>query len=112
MLDGGERVALDLHRLQALIESACVNLGADVSADPIVAETMRNLYDGVPMDEVYKASILAARTLIEKDTDYTYATARLLLPPIVRAVPGREVPQSAMGQSHTDDFPECIKKGV
>ncbi|BEP93365.1 ribonucleoside-diphosphate reductase subunit alpha [Acidovorax sp. A79] len=112
VLDGGERVALDLHRLQALIESACVNLGADVSADPIVAETMRNLYDGVPMDEVYKASILAARTLIEKDPDYTYATARLLLHTIVREVLGREVTQSAMGQAYIDYFPEFIKKGV
>jgi ribonucleoside-diphosphate reductase alpha chain len=90
-MDGGQRVALDLARLQSLIESACVGLGADVKPEPIVAETMRNLYDGVPMDEVYKASILAARTLIEKDPDYTYATARLLLHTIVREVLGRDV---------------------
>ena len=32
---------------------------------------MRNLYDGVPIDEVHKAAILAARTLIEKDPAYT-----------------------------------------
>jgi len=42
-------------------------LGDDIQPEPILAETMRNLYDGVPVDEVYKASILAARTLIEKD---------------------------------------------
>jgi ribonucleoside-diphosphate reductase alpha chain len=54
-----------------------------------VAETMRNLYDGVPMDEVYKASILAARTLIEKDPDYTYATARLLMHTIRQGSAGR-----------------------
>lgn len=112
VLDGGERIALDPKRLQALIESACVNLGADISADPIVAETMRNLYDGVPMDEVYKASILAARTLIEKDPDYTYATARLLLHTIVREVLGREVTQDAMGQAYIEYFPQFIKKGV
>jgi ribonucleoside-diphosphate reductase alpha chain len=47
--------------------------------EPILAETRRNLYDGVPIDEVYKAAILAARTLIEKDPAYTRATARLLL---------------------------------
>jgi ribonucleoside-diphosphate reductase alpha chain len=61
-------------------------LGADVKPEPIVAETMRNLYDGVPLDEVYKASILAARTLIEKDPDYTFATARLLLHTIFKEV--------------------------
>lgn len=112
VLDGGARVALDPRRLQALIESACVNLGADVKADPIVAETMRNLYDGVPMDEVYKASILAARTLIEKDPDYTYATARLLLHTIVREVLGKEVAQAEMGQAYQEYFPQFIQKGV
>jgi ribonucleoside-diphosphate reductase alpha chain len=112
VLDRGERVALDLGRLQSLIESACVDLGADVKADPIVAETMRNLYDGVPMDEVYKASILAARTLIEKDPDYTYATARLLLHTIVREVLGHEVAQADMGQAYVDYFPQFIHKAV
>jgi ribonucleoside-diphosphate reductase alpha chain len=53
-----------------------------------VAETQRNLYDGVPIDEVYKAAILAARTLIEHDPDYTYATARLLQHTIRREILG------------------------
>ena len=112
VMDGGERVALDLARLQSLIASACVGLGSGISAQPIVAETMRTLYDGVPMEEVYKASILAARTLIEKDPDYTYATARLLLHTIVREVLGREVTQAEMAQSYVDYFPQFIKKGV
>ncbi|KQO16285.1 ribonucleotide-diphosphate reductase subunit alpha [Acidovorax sp. Leaf76] len=112
VMDGDKRVALDLNRLQGLIESACVNLGADIKADPIVAETMRNLYDGVPMDEVYKASILAARTLIEKDPDYTYATARLLLHTIVREVLDKEVAQADMGQAYVEYFPQFIQKGV
>ena len=112
VLDNGQRVTLDLHRLQSLIESACTGLGKDIKADPIVAETMRNLYDGVPMDEVYKASILAARTLIEKDPDYTYATARLLLHTIVREVLGRDVTQDHMGAAYAEYFPQFIQKGV
>jgi len=62
VIDGGKRVALDLNYLKSLMVNACAGLGKDVSAEPIVAETMRNLYDGVPMEEVYKASILASRT--------------------------------------------------
>jgi ribonucleoside-diphosphate reductase alpha chain len=112
VLDGGQRLPLDLNRLQHLIEDACKGLGADVKADPIVAETKRNLYDGVPIEEVYKASILAARTLIEKDPDYTYATARLLLHTIVKEVIGEEVPSSEMGARYADHFPRFIKKGV
>ena len=111
MLDGGQRVPLDLDHLKGLIVSACQSLGADVKPDPIMAETMRNLYDGVPMDEVYKASILAARTLIEKDPDYTYATARLLLHTIFKEVLGRDLPPAEMAQSLRRLLPRLHQEG-
>jgi ribonucleoside-diphosphate reductase alpha chain len=112
VMDGGQKVALDMHKLQALIEASCANLGADVKPDPIVSETMRNLYDGVPIDEVYKASILAARTLIEKDPDYTFATARLLMHTIRREVLGEEVAHEEMQTRYAEYFPGFIAKGV
>jgi ribonucleoside-diphosphate reductase alpha chain len=112
VLDRGERVALDLNELKGLIASACAGLGESITDGPIVAETMRNLYDGVPLDEVYKASILAARTLIEKDPDYTFATARLLLHTIFKEVVGREVPAAERAEAYADNFPLFIKKGV
>ena len=112
VLDNGQRVPLDTAALQALVESACAGLGADVKAEPILAETRRNLYDGVPIDEVYKASILAARTLIEKDPAYSRATARLLLHTIRREILGGEVTQAQMGERYAEYFPQYIKKGV
>jgi len=112
VIDGGQRVALDIRYLQNLIENACAGLGADVKAEPILAETMRNLYDGVPMEEVYKASILASRTLLEKDPDYTYATARLLMHTIAKEVLGKEVTQAQMAEEYVNNFPLFIKKGV
>jgi ribonucleoside-diphosphate reductase alpha chain len=112
VMDGGKRVALDIVALQNLIESACANLGKDVTAAPIFSETLRNLYDGVPVDEVYKASILAARTLIEKDPDYTYATSRLLMHTIRKEILGEEINHEQMGQKYPEYFPQFIKKGV
>ncbi|WP_295987611.1 ribonucleoside-diphosphate reductase subunit alpha [uncultured Variovorax sp.] len=112
VLDKGELVALDVNELKGLIESACEGLGESITAAPIVAETMRNLYDGVPLDEVYKASILAARTLIEKDPDYTFATARLLLHTIFKEIIGREVLPAERATAYADYFPQFIKKGV
>ena len=64
------------------------------------------------MEEVYKASILAARTLIEKDPDYTFATARLLFHTISREVLGRDVAQVDMASAYADYFPGFIKRGV
>jgi len=112
VIDQGQRVALDLNHLKSLMVKACAGLGQDVSPDPIVTETMRNLYDGVPMEEVYKASILASRTLIEKDPDYTYVTARLLMHTIAKEILGKEVSQEQMAEEYINYFPRFIKKGV
>ena len=110
--DGGQRVPLDMLRLQTLVESACADLGADVKPEPILAETKRNLYDGVPIDEVHKAAILAARTLIEKDPGYTRATARLLLHTIRKEIVGEELLHAEMHARYAEYFPTFIKKGV
>ena len=112
VVDRGERRPLDLAHLKSLITSACENLGADVKPDPVLAETMRNLYDGVAIDEVYKAAILASRTLIEKDPGYSRATARLLLHTIRREILGGEVLQGEMTQRYAEYFPGYIKKGI
>ena len=112
VIDRGQRVPLDHAKLQGLVESACADLGADVKAEPILAETRRNLYDGVPIDEVYKASILAARTLIEKEPAYTRATARLLMHTIRREILNDEVTQGEMATRYAEYFPGFIKKGV
>jgi ribonucleoside-diphosphate reductase alpha chain len=112
VIDRGQRVPFDFARLREVIESACAGLGSEVRAEPILAETKRNLYDGVPVDEVHKASILAARTLIEKDPGYTRATARLLLHTIRREILGEEALQADMHTRYAEYFPGFVKKGV
>ncbi|MBP7780080.1 MAG: ribonucleoside-diphosphate reductase subunit alpha [Burkholderiaceae bacterium] len=112
VIDGGQRIPLNMDKLSGLITHACANLGTDIRPDPILAETLRNLYDGVSLDEVHKASILAARTLIEKDPDYTYATARLLLHTIAKEVLGQHVDPTEMGSHYAEYFPRFIKQGV
>ena len=112
VIDGGQRLPLDMDRLSALIHSACEGLGADVKGEPILAETRRNLYDGVPIEEVHKASILAARTLIEKEPAYTRATARLLLHAIRKNILGEELSQAEMALRYPEYFPQFIKRGV
>jgi len=112
VLDGGQRLPLESIHLQAIVQAACEGLGADVRAEPILAETRRNLYDGVPIAEVHKASILAARTLIEKDPGYARAAARLLLHTIRREILGEEVLQADMRTRYAEYFGSYIKKGV
>ncbi|APA86587.1 ribonucleoside-diphosphate reductase subunit alpha [Paraburkholderia sprentiae WSM5005] len=110
--DNGITRPLDMVALRGIIESACANLGDAVSAEPIVAETVKNLYDGVPMSQVYDSAILAARTMIEKDPAYSQATARILLHTIRREILEEEVTQAEMGERYAEYFPQFIKRGV
>lgn len=112
VVDNGQRMPLNMDALRQSILAACEGLNADVRPEPILAETIRNLYDGVPFDEVQKAAILAARTLIEKEPDYTYATSRLLLQTIAKEVLGRPVSQAELTASYAEYFPTFIKRGV
>jgi ribonucleoside-diphosphate reductase alpha chain len=108
----GARRPLDVAALRRLLESACVGLEREASAAPVLDATLRDLYDGVPADEVRKSAILAARALIEKDPAYSYVTARLLLHTIRLEVLGEEVPQEAMQVRYAAAFPEIIRRGV
>src|SRR5436190_16189185 len=109
---GGAKEPLDLAKLEGRIVSACEHLGADVDPKKILDATLRDLYDGVPIEEVYKCAILAARMLLEQDPDYTYVTARLLLHTIRREVLGEEATQSEMSQRYAEYFPTFISQGV
>ena len=77
--DNGVRRPLDIAGLRATIEAAGVGLTEFIDTEAILKETVKNLYDGIPVDEVFKSAILSARALVEKDPAYSQVTARLLL---------------------------------
>jgi ribonucleoside-diphosphate reductase alpha chain len=112
VVDNGARRPLDREALRRLLESACFGLEGAAEPAAILEATLRDLYDGVPMEEVRKSAILAARAQIEKDPAYSYVTARLLLNTIRLEVLGEEVSQAAMATRYATYFPEFIGRGV
>ncbi|CAG9178482.1 ribonucleoside-diphosphate reductase subunit alpha [Cupriavidus pampae] len=110
--DGGVVRVLDLAALHEMIDTACSGLGESVSAEPILKETLKNLYDGVPLTQVYDSAILAARTLIEKDPAYSQVTARILLHTIRKEILGTEVTQAEMSVRYAEYFPKFIARGI
>ena len=111
VVDNGQRMPLDMAKLSTLIESSCHGLDT-VDASLILKATLKDLYDGVSLDEVRKSTILSARVLIEKDPAYSYVTARLLLNNMCYEVLGEEVTQQAMGAQYKEYFPAFIKRGI
>src|SRR5512145_302556 len=59
VVEDGARRPLDIARLTELIQSSCAGLAEVVDGQTILQETLKNLYDGVPMDEVRKSAVLS-----------------------------------------------------
>jgi len=106
----GSTAPLDPDALKGAIEAACAGLEG-VSAEPILQETLRNLYDGITSEEFALAQIMAARTLIEQEPNYSFVSARLLLGKLKReafSATGfvRETPDYAAY------FPAFVRTGI
>ncbi|MBK8763156.1 MAG: ribonucleoside-diphosphate reductase subunit alpha [Burkholderiaceae bacterium] len=112
VLDGGQRRPLDEAGLRALVAAACVGLEEFTSVEAVLSDTVKNLYDGVPIEEVHKSTILSARALIEKDPAYSQVTARLLLHTIRREVLREEVAQGEMQARYPEYFPQFVRRGI
>ncbi|MGB3288360.1 MAG: ribonucleoside-diphosphate reductase subunit alpha [Burkholderiaceae bacterium] len=110
--DNGIKRPLDLAMLRATIAEAGENLPHAVDTDAILKETVKNLYDGIPVDEVFKSAILSARAMVETDPSYSQVTARLLLHTIRKEVLGEEVSQTEMRTRYGEYFPHFIKTGI
>ncbi|MDD4882228.1 MAG: ATP cone domain-containing protein, partial [Gallionellaceae bacterium] len=110
-VENGQRKPLDLKRLADLVGAACEGL-PETHPQAILQATVRDIYDGVPSEEVRKSLVMSARSLIEKDPDYSLVTARLLLHTIRREVLGEDVSQAEMAARYADYFPAYIKEGI
>jgi ribonucleoside-diphosphate reductase alpha chain len=112
VIANGERVALDLKQVRQLLVACCEGLGEAVDPKLILDATLKNLYDGVPLEELRKSAILSARVLIEKDPAYSQVTARLLLHSMRHEVLGEEVSQAQMTKRYAEYFPKFVKRGI
>src|SRR5205823_4876214 len=110
VLENGARKPLDAQALRALVQAACEGLAP--APEAILEATLRDLYGGVPMEEVRKSAVMAARALIEKDPAYSYVTARLLLHGIRLEVLGEEASQAEMATRYGAYFPQFIERGI
>ncbi|MCR6652621.1 MAG: ribonucleoside-diphosphate reductase subunit alpha [Cellvibrionaceae bacterium] len=116
VMPNGEKQKLDVERLFTLVTDACEGL-EEVDPQAILKEAMRNLYDGVSHEDLNTSLVISARTLVEKEPNYTYATARLLMDKLrgeaLRYLGiAQEATQQQMGQYYGPALKAFIQKGV
>ncbi|MBI4660081.1 MAG: ribonucleoside-diphosphate reductase subunit alpha [Verrucomicrobia bacterium] len=106
------REPLDPQRIRRRLISACRGVEVSCCARDLAEETLKNLYDGVKPEEIEQAMILAARSRIEREPDYTFVAARLLLRKIYReALPAFRTP-AELAAHHREHFHNFVLQGI
>jgi ribonucleoside-diphosphate reductase alpha chain len=116
-LKDGRSEPLDETRLKQEIASACEGLDG-VSADAVMAEVRRNLYDGIQLHELGLAQTMAARSLVEQEPNYAYLSARLLFNNLCEEALAFVLPGiTSTSQQHSEFryeeyFPEFVRRAI
>ena len=115
-LADGSLAPLDMARLNTIISEACEGL-AEVDGELIQRDTLKNLYDGVAIKDVNTALVMTARTLVEREPNYSFVTARLLMDTLrAEGLGFLNVADSAthheMADLYAKALPAYVEKGV
>lgn len=109
--DDGSLSLLEWEELRATLNSAVQNL-PECSAERLVEELSRQLYNHISEKDLDRACILVARTQIERDPAYSTVAARLLLNVIYKEVFGERRSPLTYQKLVRDHFGKMIKLGV
>ncbi len=107
----GEEKPIDLDVLRFQIETCASGL-ADVSAEKVLNESLKNYYNGITETKMTLSNIMAARSLIEVEPNYSFVAARLLLLHEYREALKTEVNFEQMKEHYALYFPQYIKKAI
>tara|TARA_Y100000590_G_scaffold80464_1_gene89370 strand:- start:10189 stop:13062 length:2874 start_codon:yes stop_codon:yes gene_type:complete len=78
LLDDGSSEPIDAKKLKSMIDECCNDI--DGISKNLVFETIdKNIYDGIKKEDLASSILISVRPLIEKDPNYSYVTARMLL---------------------------------
>jgi len=106
-----EEKKLDLDALRFTIETCCQGL-ENVSAVKILNESLKNYYNGITDEQMALSNIMAAKSLLEFEPNYSFVAARLLLLNEYREAIGHNVSFEEIRTEYPIYFQSVITKAV
>ena len=112
----GSIVPLDVEKVAGLINDACEGL-EEVSVKEVLDEALKNLYDSVSIADMRTSLVMSARTKVEKEPNYSFVTARILMDQIRNEALGflevsEESTYHEMEKHYPAAFKAYIDKGI
>jgi ribonucleoside-diphosphate reductase alpha chain len=107
----GKLVELNLSKINLQAERVCKGL-EDVSVSELALDAQIQFFEGISTREIDEALILSARSKIEKEPNYSYVAARLLLSTIYKDIFKVSYTEKNFDKLYKKSFIENVKMGV
>ena len=104
----GRLEEINLDKINKCVERACQGL-TEVSASEVVLDASLQLYNKITTAEIDKALIMSARSKIEKEPNYSYVAARMLLNNLYKEAFGQTVDSVIAHELCKTNFVKNIK---
>ena len=115
-LENGDKKALDFDAIADLVHATCHHYPS-TKPEIILNEMERNIFDGVQENDLHHALVMSARILIEREPEYTYVSAQLLINSIYKEALkyydfNKKSHLDKMEKTYAQLFKHYIKKGI
>jgi len=107
----GSKGTLEWGELQSRLERAFEGL-ENCTTEGLEDEISRSLYNGIVEEEVDRALVLATRSKIEKEPQYSNASSRLLLEIVYKHVFDLQKPGSVDAETYRKGFAKYVEVGI
>ncbi|MEZ6189339.1 MAG: ribonucleoside-diphosphate reductase subunit alpha [Planctomycetota bacterium] len=109
--DGSEVVLNDAQLMQP-IQRACAGLD-DVDPSLLLGEIKKNVFDGISQHELEEAFVMGTRAMVEREPNYSYVAARLLLDSLKEEAFRTALPQADPSeQTYASYFASYVRRGI
>ncbi len=109
----GRTVLLNVKKVAETLQRAGQGLSTELDHDALMREVLKNIYDSVEAPQLEQAMVLSAASLIERDPDYAYLAARLMLQKVYKEVLQESVSDDdELERRYRESFIEHVRSGV
>jgi ribonucleoside-diphosphate reductase alpha chain len=110
----GQLAPFNSEKLAAFVRKFTTGLDtAAINVDMLVRQCKADLYEGIKSRDIQKAIVLAARSHIERDPDYSRLAARMLLDMNLKEIIGKDtIDYADLENQHRIAFIAYIQRGV
>lgn len=107
----GKTQTFDIKKIHKVLNRAAKGFN-NVDVKLIEEELKRNIFDGISTKEISKALIMASKAYIERDIEYSFFTASLLLDSIYREVFVDKFSEADFEKKYRSSFVDNLNRGV